>query len=178
MRVPADLLTTMRLMAAVVMPWAIVRGGSTPVLLWMLAALTDFVDGPVARRWGGESRHGAVLDPVADVAFVLATFVTLAAVGLVAWVVPMAVATSVAAYAAATLRGSRMTGELRVARSQIGHAAGVVNYAASGIVVGAVAWPTSISPALVPIASAGVVLVNVAAVVERSLRGELSRRPT
>ncbi len=35
-------------------------------LLFTLAALTDFFDGLVARRWGQQSALGAALDPIAD----------------------------------------------------------------------------------------------------------------
>lgn len=171
---PADVLTLVRFVVAVLMPVAILRGGVGPALLWVVAAASDFVDGPVARRWGGPSRHGAIADPVADVAFVLATFVTLAAVGHVAWLVPGAILGSVAAYAVATLRESRARRDVRVARSRVGHAAGVVNYAAAGVAVAAIAWPASIAAAALPPASALVVLVNVAAVVERSPLGELA----
>lgn len=160
------------------MPWAILHGGMGPVLLWALAALTDFADGPAARRWGGASRHGAALDPIADVTFVLATFVTLAAMGRVAWIVPLAIVASVAAYATATLRRSQVAGGVRMARSTVGHAAGVVNYGAAGLATAAIAWPASVAAPLVPFGTAAVVLVNLGAVAERSLRGELTRRPT
>lgn len=35
-------------------------------ILFTLAALTDFFDGLVARRWGQQSALGAALDPIAD----------------------------------------------------------------------------------------------------------------
>jgi phosphatidylglycerophosphate synthase len=174
----ADVLTLLRLAAAIAMPSALLGGGVAPVLLWTFAACSDFVDGPAARRWGGASRHGAMLDPVADVAFVLATFVTLAAAGAVAWLVPMAVVASVAAYAVASVRSSQALGEVRMAGSRVGHAAGVVNYAAAGVGASAVAWPASSAAAVLPMAAAVVVLVNVGAVVERSIRGQLARRAT
>ncbi|MEM6456562.1 MAG: CDP-alcohol phosphatidyltransferase family protein, partial [Acidobacteriota bacterium] len=34
--------------------------------LFLLAALTDFLDGYIARRWGIETRLGKILDPAAD----------------------------------------------------------------------------------------------------------------
>jgi phosphatidylglycerophosphate synthase len=48
------------------------------------AALTDVADGIVARRFGS-SRAGAVLDPIADKAFMVTAFVTIARRGLLEW---------------------------------------------------------------------------------------------
>lgn len=174
----ADALTFARLAAAAAMPGALARGGLAPVALWVVAVATDFADGRVARRAGGGSGHGAVLDPLADVAFMLATFLTLAGLGRVPWLVPMAIVASVSAYAVATVRASRADGGVQMARSRIGHAAGVVNWAAAGVAVAAGAWPGSLATAAVPLATGAVVLVNVAAVAERSIRGQLARRPT
>jgi len=39
--------------------------------LFILAAITDFFDGYLARKWGQESRFGAMLDPIADKAMVV-----------------------------------------------------------------------------------------------------------
>jgi CDP-diacylglycerol--glycerol-3-phosphate 3-phosphatidyltransferase/cardiolipin synthase len=78
----ADVVTALRLPLAVLFPFV-----HRP--LWQLAivgvaAATDFADGRLARRFGG-SRLGAVLDPIADKAFMAAAFLTLASRGLLAW---------------------------------------------------------------------------------------------
>jgi len=39
--------------------------------LFLAASLTDWFDGYLARRWGQESKFGAMLDPIADKAMVL-----------------------------------------------------------------------------------------------------------
>lgn len=36
------------------------------MIIFVLASITDWLDGWLARRWGQESRFGAFLDPVAD----------------------------------------------------------------------------------------------------------------
>lgn len=41
------------------------------LLLFAAAALTDWIDGRLARAWGQESRFGAMLDPIADKAMVV-----------------------------------------------------------------------------------------------------------
>lgn len=47
-------------------------------LLFIIAALTDALDGHLARRWNVISRFGRVMDPLADKLLVLGTFVMLA----------------------------------------------------------------------------------------------------
>ncbi len=46
--------------------------------LFGLAALTDAVDGPLARRWNVVSKFGRVMDPFADKVLVLGAFIMLA----------------------------------------------------------------------------------------------------
>lgn len=41
------------------------------LILFVVAALTDFVDGYIARAWKQESKFGAMLDPIADKAMVV-----------------------------------------------------------------------------------------------------------
>lgn len=47
-------------------------------LVFVLAALTDTLDGLLARRWNAESRFGRVMDPLADKILVIGGFVLLA----------------------------------------------------------------------------------------------------
>ena len=49
--------------------------------LFVIAALTDFLDGWLARRLGQESAFGAMLDPIADKAMVIVALFTLAFAG-------------------------------------------------------------------------------------------------
>ena len=41
------------------------------LILFLSASLTDYLDGVLARRWGQETRFGAMLDPIADKAMVV-----------------------------------------------------------------------------------------------------------
>src|SRR5512145_2187196 len=93
--VAADVLGVVRLLLALAFPAVLARalGGAAPALplaLFTLAAASDFFDGILARRAGRPTRHGAVLDTVADVAFVLAATGAAAALGLVPTAVPAA----------------------------------------------------------------------------------------
>jgi len=177
-RLVADLLTALRLLLGLVYPAVLARGGAWPLLVWFVAAGTDYVDGPLARRAGARGGHGAVLDPVADVVFVLSGLGAGAAAGSIPWVVPGSVAASVGAYAYASWRASRRAQSVRLARSAVGHAAGVMNY----LCVGAVAARDVLAPApwtlLVACAAAVTVALNAAAVGARLCGRELARRPT
>lgn len=46
--------------------------------LFVLASLTDALDGSLARRWNAVSRFGRVMDPLADKVLVLGVFIVLA----------------------------------------------------------------------------------------------------
>jgi CDP-diacylglycerol--glycerol-3-phosphate 3-phosphatidyltransferase len=45
--------------------------------VFLVASVTDFLDGWVARHWEGRSRLGAVLDPIADKGLLLSAIITL-----------------------------------------------------------------------------------------------------
>ncbi len=74
-----NLLTIGRVFAVPVVVWLIVSGE----LLWAfwlfsLAAITDGVDGAIARAWNQRTELGAYLDPIADKALLVSIYVTLA----------------------------------------------------------------------------------------------------
>jgi len=61
--------------------------------LFIAAALTDWLDGHLARRWKIESDFGRLFDPLADKLLVVVTFVGLLGVGLLpVWFVSLVVA--------------------------------------------------------------------------------------
>ncbi len=136
----ADALCYTRLFLAVAMPWLLQRGGWLPLAAWCVAALSDYVDGPLARRQGAVTLHGAVLDNVADITFVMMGLTSAVALGLVPWVLPVSIGLSAGMYAAASARGAAASGRA-LARSRLGHWAGVANYLCLGVVTAAVAWP-------------------------------------
>jgi phosphatidylglycerophosphate synthase len=174
----ADSLTALRLLLGVIFPIVLVRGGPWPLLVWMVAAGSDYVDGPLARRAGAGTGHGAVLDSVADVVFVLGGLGTAAAVGVLPWIVPGSVAASVAAYALASWRASRDAQGIRLARSRLGHAAGVMNFLCVGVVAARDLLPATPWLWLTALAATATVALNAGAVGRRLLGGELARRAT
>ena len=87
-----NILTLLRLLAApgvVLMflyftrPWA----DWFALILFVVAALTDFLDGYLARAWKQESKFGAMLDPIADKAMVvIALLVITGYAGMDPWI--------------------------------------------------------------------------------------------
>ena len=69
-RIP-DLLSMSRIVLC--LPLLLVDAMTVPFwVLYLIAGLTDMLDGFLARRWGVESKFGARLDSLADFVFVIA----------------------------------------------------------------------------------------------------------
>ena len=73
-----NVITLMRVLLVVPIAW-LLWGGRYPeaLLLVAVAGLSDAVDGALARRFEWRSEFGALLDPLADKAMVVALFVVL-----------------------------------------------------------------------------------------------------
>ncbi|HVG79567.1 MAG TPA: CDP-alcohol phosphatidyltransferase family protein, partial [Patescibacteria group bacterium] len=74
----ANWLTLLRILLIPVFVSLLVYRQRGPALaVFLAAAVTDLLDGYVARRRGSQSRLGAFLDPLADKLLLMASFVTL-----------------------------------------------------------------------------------------------------
>ncbi|MGR3539881.1 MAG: CDP-diacylglycerol--glycerol-3-phosphate 3-phosphatidyltransferase [Hasllibacter sp.] len=77
-----NVLTVLRLVAAPALPLAYVAlprpwADLVALVLFTFAAVTDYVDGYLARKWEQTSRFGAMLDPIADKAMVVTSIAIL-----------------------------------------------------------------------------------------------------
>lgn len=81
-------ITLARLVSVPAIVWLILGAHwRSAFTLFVLAGLSDAVDGYLARRWQQQTALGAWLDPLADKALLVAVYVVLAAGGLLApWV--------------------------------------------------------------------------------------------
>src|SRR5882672_3409398 len=84
----ANWLTVLRILLIPVFISLLVYKQRGPALaVFLAAALTDLLDGYVARRQGSQSRLGAFLDPMADKLLLTASFATLTYLrALPAWI--------------------------------------------------------------------------------------------
>jgi cardiolipin synthase len=100
----ANALTALRLLLAPLVMLLYVRGNLLAALgAYALAALTDVLDGLMARLLDQHSRLGEILDPVADKLLAFCTLVALVAAGrLPAWLAALIIGRDVALVGAAT----------------------------------------------------------------------------
>jgi cardiolipin synthase len=74
-----NLLSFSRLLGVPLFLWLLLgpHADGWALLVLMVSGITDWADGVLARRWNQMSRLGALLDPVADRLYILATLVGL-----------------------------------------------------------------------------------------------------
>ena len=78
-----NVLTVFRLCLALPVAWCIVNHQSDlAVGLFFMAAVSDGLDGFLARRYNWQSHLGSILDPVADKLLLMVTFIALSAIGV------------------------------------------------------------------------------------------------
>ncbi|MFQ5346240.1 MAG: CDP-alcohol phosphatidyltransferase family protein [Rhodothalassiaceae bacterium] len=81
-----NLLGIGRILAAPLVAWLLLRGHLAEAFwVFLLAGLSDAIDGELARRLGVVSRFGAVLDPAADKILIGSGYAAAATVGLLPW---------------------------------------------------------------------------------------------
>lgn len=141
--------------------------------LWALAvfsvaAVTDAIDGPLARRMGATSRLGAFLDPLADKVLVLGTLVALWDRGAVdAWVVLVILGRDLLVTAVRALVAGR---GMAIEASAYGKAKTVVQAVAVAGLLLAVALPSAELAALAAVALAAALGLTLASGVDVGVR--------
>ena len=92
-----NLICVLRMALAVPIVWMLAEARYEPTLvLFLVAALSDGLDGYLAKSFDWESEFGRVLDPLADKLLLVSVFITLAWLGLVpVWLAAVAVARDV-----------------------------------------------------------------------------------
>jgi cardiolipin synthase len=88
-----NLITLARILLVPVMVWAIAAGEmQVAFALFLLAGLSDLVDGFLAKRFNMATELGAYLDPLADKALIVSIYVTLGIAGAIPrWLVILVV---------------------------------------------------------------------------------------
>lgn len=81
-----NMLSAFRLLAAPAVAFFILKGAdSAAFVVFVLAGISDALDGYLAKTFAFTSRFGAMLDPAADKLLMLASFLTLTVVGVIPW---------------------------------------------------------------------------------------------
>ncbi|HET9950991.1 MAG TPA: CDP-alcohol phosphatidyltransferase family protein [Candidatus Eisenbacteria bacterium] len=116
------------------------RAWSAATWLFAASALTDVLDGVLARAMKQESRVGKVIDPLADIAFNATVFVALARVGLLPWWVAALVLTRYGMLVFGTIYLYVFHGPVRIEPTNFGKLSGVVTTTMVGLLLLFASW--------------------------------------
>ena len=140
----ANLLTLTRLACVIPCSWAIIN--QRWVLgagLFLLAVVTDFADGRLARRYQHDTPLGGLLDHGTDAVFVVVALACLALGGYLTWLLSVLVA---AAFLQYTLDSNALAGQ-RLRASWLGRVNGIAYFVMVGVPIIRNAlqwqWPSS-----------------------------------
>lgn len=101
--------------------------------LFVVVCASDYYDGPLARASGRSSEWGKTFDNLADITFLLVTLSYLTYRGVAPWWIPGAVGCAFAQYTLDSWWLSRKAPRMTLVPNSIGHWAGVLNYAGTGV---------------------------------------------
>jgi cardiolipin synthase len=168
MTVP-NLITIFRLILVPLVILAVLQGAwGAAFAMFVIAGVSDGVDGYIARRFNQRSEFGAMIDPLADKALLISLFVTLAIVGEIpTWIAILVVfrdAMIVMAFVVATqLTRPMEVKPLMISKVntalQIGYVALVLGLLAFGITAPLIVMLTMWAVAALTVITAGAYLV-------------------
>src|SRR5271154_5226505 len=127
-------------------PFAITREAFA-LAVFVTAALTDLLDGYLARRWGQVTTVGTLLDPIADKLLISAALVSLVDIHRVpAWMVILIIGRE---FAVSGLRSIASTGGYTIAASDLGKSKMAAQVVAIALVIGSIRWSWLAEPATI-----------------------------
>jgi CDP-diacylglycerol---glycerol-3-phosphate 3-phosphatidyltransferase len=107
--------------------------------VFLTAAVTDLLDGYLARRWGQVTTVGTLLDPIADKLLIMAALVSLVAIQRVpAWMVIVILGRE---FAVSGLRQIAAASGFTIAASDLGKSKMTAQVIAIALVIGGIRWP-------------------------------------
>jgi len=171
MRRAADLCTGVRVLLAPILAWLLLlpraEAGCAPLLVYAVAAATDYVDGTLARAVGTASRAGRVFDHGADALLLFPAFWARATRGRIPFVLPIAAVTAFALYLVDGWRRGGGLAAIDLTGSRSGAIGGVLNYAIAAAAAAAVFLDAPPVDAAVYNAAFAIAAVNTMAALER-----------
>jgi CDP-diacylglycerol---glycerol-3-phosphate 3-phosphatidyltransferase len=116
-----------------------IRNAELALLIFLLAAATDLLDGYLARRWRQETTVGTLLDPIADKLLISAALISLVQVGAVpAWMVILVVGRE---FAVSGLRSIAAAEGFTIPASELGKTKMVAQVVAVSLLLISIGWP-------------------------------------
>lgn len=86
---PANALTLLRLLAVPLLAWLLMQDSegsrNAAAAVFLLASVTDFIDGAIARKYGWITNFGKIADPIADKFLTGVALIGLSALELLPW---------------------------------------------------------------------------------------------
>ncbi len=171
MRRAADLCTALRILIAPALAWQLSlpreAAGIIPLALYAVAALSDYLDGMLARASGTASRRGRVFDHGADALLLFPAFWMLAWRGRIPTVLPIVAMTAFTLYGIhGWLRGGTLR-HIDLTSSRSGALGGVLNYVVAGAAAAAVWLDVRALDQAIYAAGYAAAAINLAAAIER-----------
>ena len=109
------------------------------LVIFLVAAATDLLDGMLARRWGQITTVGTLLDPIADKLLISAALVSLVDIHRVpAWMVILIIGRE---FAVSGLRSIAAAGGYTIQASDLGKTKMVAQVIAISLVIAGIRWP-------------------------------------
>jgi cardiolipin synthase len=88
-----NLISFLRILLTIPVVWLLIeRQFTAALILFVVAGFSDGLDGFLAKRYGWQSRLGGLLDPLADKALLMSSFLVLGVLGLIpVWLVMLVI---------------------------------------------------------------------------------------
>jgi len=147
-----NLITVIRVLIVPVVIWLIIHGAHTPAFaLFLLAGVSDAIDGFLARHYDWRTELGAYLDPVADKLLLVGIYVTLGLLGHIpAWLVIAVVSRDVLIVGAVMLSWM-LDRAVEVRPSKISKANTAGQIVLAGIVLAQLGFAPALAPVVTPL---------------------------
>src|SRR5271169_2193459 len=115
--------------------------------IFLIAAVTDLLDGYLARRWGQVTTVGMLLDPIADKLLVSAALISLVDIHRVpAWMVILIIGRE---FAVSGLRSIAAASGYTITASELGKSKMAAQVTAISLVIGSIRWPSLVDAAII-----------------------------
>jgi cardiolipin synthase len=178
-RLPLPVTLTMLRLVSIPAIFLLVEAGAWGAATWLFAAsaLTDVLDGVLARALRQESHVGKVLDPLADIAFNASIFIALARVDVVPWWLTALVLTRYAMLVLGTIYLYVFHGPVRIEPTLFGKLSGLVTTIVVGLLLlGIATWTDPVRQRFHEVFVVGLAALSLATILQVVFIGLANRK--